>query len=333
MTMDIVWSGEYAVNKYTLKLNDWMERDKADLMMDDILPVMWTEGEYQGENYAFPLGGYANVLNFRKDVFEAKGINAPTTQEELMDAAKALNDPANDFYGIALLGAGSAGAQDFMAFVQQHGGTLYDADGKIKVNNPENVATLEFFGELFNYAPPGGSDYWWDQRETAFRSGSVAMMEGWSISRNDYEDPEMSSVVGKVDITYAPVSEGMAVQYGFGGWGIGINADSDSMKQEAAWEFIKWLASPDVQTDWVLHRGPPLRTSTMQDPQIVSQLPWMPILYNSFVNGNGDYRPRIPQYTIIEDALGTHVNAFLTGQKSAQQALDDAQAQIEQNWQ
>lgn len=333
MTMDIVWSGEYAANKYTVKLNDWIDRDKEELNLDDILPVMWTQGEYNDEFYAFPLGGYANVLNYRKDVFEAKGIKPPTTQEELMAAAKALNDPANDFYGIALLGAGSAGAQDYMAFVQQHGGTLYGDDDKIKVNSEDNVAILEFFGELFKYAPAGSYDYWWDQRETAFRTGKVAMMEGWSIARNDYEDPEMSSVVGKVDMTYAPVSEGMDLQYGFGGWGIGINADSDTTKQEAAWEFIKWLASPEVQVEWVLHRGPPLRTSTMTDPAIVEKMPWMPIMLESFQKGNGDYRPRIPQYTIIQDALATHVNGFLTGQKSAQQALDDAQAQIEQNWQ
>jgi ABC-type glycerol-3-phosphate transport system substrate-binding protein len=159
------------------------------------------------------------------------------------------------------------------------------------------------------------------------------MMEGWSISRNDYENPEMSKVVGKVDITKAPVSEGMVAQYGFGGWGIGINADSDKQKQEAAWEFIKWLVSPDVQKEWVLHSGPPLRLSTMQDPDVIKALPWMPMLEESFVKGNGDYRPRIPQYTIIEDALGVYVNSFLVGkEKSAQGALDKAQAQIEKNW-
>lgn len=331
MTMDIVWSGEYAKNGYTVPLDDWMAQDAEELNLDDIIPVMWTQGEWEGQQWAFPLGGYANVLNYRKDVFEAAGLEPPTNQEEMLAAAMALNDPDNESYGIAMLGGGTAGAQDYMAWVQQHGGTLLDADGNIKINTPENVAILEFFGELFNYGPPGASGYWWDDRETAFRDGKVAMMEGWSIARNDYEDPELSNVVGLVDITYAPVSEGMEPKYGFGGWGIGINADSDSVKQEAAWAFIKWFASEEIQKEWVLHRGVPLRYSTMTDPEIVEALPWMPLLLESFEKGDGDYRPRFPEYSILQDALGTYVSAYLAGEMDAQEALDAAQAQFEQN--
>lgn len=333
MTMDIVWSGEFGKNGYTIPLNDLMERDKDAIKKDDILPVMWTQGEYEGKYWAFPLGGYANVLNYRKDLFEAKGIKPPTTLEEMVAAAKALNDPAKEIYGMALLGAGSAGAQDFMVWVQQSGGTLMK-DGKPLVNSPENAKTLEMIGELFKYAPPGSTEYWWGERETAFRDGRVAMMEGWSISRNDYEDATMSKVVGKVDITYAPVAAGKKPTYGFGGWGIGINASSDKKKQEAAWEFIKWLSSPEIQTEWVLNRGVPIRRSTMTDPKIVEKLPWMPLLLESFDKGDGNYRPRIPEYSIVEDALGTFVNKYLIGEiKSAQDTLDQAQKQIETNLQ
>jgi multiple sugar transport system substrate-binding protein len=332
ITTDIVWSGEFAADKYTVDLTDLIAKDKAEIQPDDILPVMWTEGEYQGRQYAFPIGGYANVLNYRKDLFSAAGLQAPATQEDMLADAQKLTNPTKGIYGIALLGAGSAGAQDFMVFVQQHGGTILDASGKAKVNTPDNVKTLDFFGSLFKYAPAGNANYWWNDRETAFRNGTVAMMEGWSISRNDYEDPNMSQVVGKVDITKAPVSQGLGPKFGFGGWGIAINADSDKKKQEAAWLFIKWLQSPDVQKMWVLHRGPPLRTSTMTDPAIVKALPWMPTLLDSFKQGDGNYRPRIPQYYSIEDALGTYVNSFLVGKDTAQSALDKAQAQIDANW-
>jgi ABC-type glycerol-3-phosphate transport system substrate-binding protein len=36
---------------------------------------------------------------------------------------------------------------------------------------------------------------------------------------------------------------------------------------------------------------------------------------------------------IIQDALGTHVNAFLVGQETAEEALAAAQQQVEDNWQ
>ncbi|NPV55256.1 MAG: sugar ABC transporter substrate-binding protein [Anaerolineae bacterium] len=331
MTVDIVWSGEYGANGYTLALDDFMARDAEEMNLDDIMPVAWTLGEWEGKHYAFPLAGYANVLNYRADLLAEAGIEPPATQEELLAAAQALTKEDGSQYGIALLGAGSAGAQDFMAFVQQHGGTILDADGNVKVNTPENVAILEFFGSLFDYAPPGAADYWWDQRESAFRDGIVAMMEGWSIARAGYENPEISNIVGLVDITKAPVSEGMEPQYGFGGWGIGINADSDPVKQEAAWEFIKWVTSEEVQKEWLRHDGAPIRRSTLTDPELVAEYPWLPLMLESFEKGNGDYRPRFPQYSIVEDALGTYVNAFLTGQETAQDALDKAQTQIEAN--
>ncbi len=330
MTVDIVWSGEYAANKYTLPLDDFMARDEAELQLDDIMPVAWTLGEWEGKHWAYPLAGYANVLNYRKDVLAEAGLEPPKTQQELLAYAKQLTDADNDFYGIALLGAkGPAVAQDYMAWVQQHGGTILGADGKPVLNSAQNVEILEFFGELFKYAPPGATDYWWDQRETAFRSGNVAMMEGWSIARAGYEDPDISSVVGNVAIAKAPVTEGMDPKYGFGGWGIGINADSENA--EAAWEFIKWLSSPEIQKEWIRHDGAPIRRSTLENPELNKEFPWFPILLESFENGDGDYRPRIPQYSIIQDALGTAVNGYLVGEMSAQEALDQAQAQVEAN--
>ncbi len=332
MTVDIVWSGEYAANGYTLPLDDFMARDEAELALDDIMPVSWTLGEWEGKHWAYPLAGYANVLNYRKDILAEAGIDPPATQEELLAAAEALTDAENDFYGTALLGArGPAVAQEYMAWVQQHGGSILDESGAPALNSAKNVEILEFFGSLFEYAPPGSTDYWWDQRETAFRTGNVAMMEGWSIARAGYENPEISTVVGKVDVTLAPVAEGLEPKYGFGGWGIGINANSENA--EAAWEFIKWLTSPEIQKEWIRHDGAPIRRSTLEDPELNDEYPWFPILLESFENGDGDYRPRIPEYSIIQDALGTAVNGYLVGEMSAQEALDQAQAQVEENMQ
>ena len=46
-----------------------------------------------------------------------------------------------------------------------------------------------------------------------------------------------------------------------------------------------------------------------------------------FVNGDGEYRPRIPQYPEIQDILGTAVNAVLVGNTDPKEALDGAEAQ------
>ncbi|MFL5260572.1 MAG: sugar ABC transporter substrate-binding protein, partial [Hyphomicrobiales bacterium] len=54
-----------------------------------------------------------------------------------------------------------------------------------------------------------------------------------------------------------------------------------------------------------------------------------PVIDQTFVNGDGEYRPRIPQYPQIQDILGTAVNAVLVGDVDPKQALNGAQSQAE----
>ncbi len=46
-----------------------------------------------------PLRRYANVLAYRKDLFDAAGLKAPETMEDLVAAAYKLTDPAKKQYG------------------------------------------------------------------------------------------------------------------------------------------------------------------------------------------------------------------------------------------
>jgi multiple sugar transport system substrate-binding protein len=169
-------------------------------------------------------------------------------------------------------------------------------------------------------------DYDWGGREESFRQGLVAMMETWSVGAPGYYDPSMSKVVDSVAITYTPVGKGLPVKYGLGGWGMGINADIDPAKQEAAWQFIKWLVSPEIHKEFnMLGAGSYIRKSTLADPELNAKFPFLPIIAKSFENADGDYRPRIPQYPEIQDLLGTAVNGVLVGGVEPKAALDEAQ--------
>ena len=43
-----------------------------------------------------------------------------------------------------------------------------------------------------------------------------------------------------------------------------------------------------------------------------------------------DWRPRIPQWPAVGEAMATSIQAALVGQKQAKEALDEAQARIQQ---
>ncbi|MEM8550915.1 MAG: extracellular solute-binding protein [Pseudomonadota bacterium] len=333
VTMDIVWAGQFEEAGHTVELSEWIERDADELSLDDIYPIaMEALGQYNGNQIAYPFAGYANVLAYRKDLYEAAGLTPPSTMDELITNAKALTDADADQYGFVANGAkGPAVAQDWMQYNSQLGGSILDAEGMPALNSPENVESLRVYKELFDEtAPPGAVSYDWGGREESFRQGLVANMQSWSVGASSYDNPEQSRVVGKAGISLAPVAEGMDPTYGFGGWGLAINDDISDAQKEAAWEFIKWITSPDVQIEMsLMGGGGVIRKSTSSNAEVVEKFPHMPIINESFLSGNGDYRPRIPQYPEIQDILGTAVNAVLVGDEDPQAALDAAQSQAE----
>lgn len=341
-TVDIVWTGEFAEKGWTLDLTSLIDRDYKELDIPDILPVMWAQGRWGDKQIAFPMAGYANSLIYRKDLFEdpeekaafrekyGYELQPPRTIDELRDIAEFFTRPEQGLYGLVANGArGPAVAQDWMEYMRAFGGQIIDSEGNVVVNSPECVAALEFFVEIFDkWAPPGALSYWWDDRETAYRTGMVVMQSSWSIARAGYENPEISLVVGKTGMAITPTVKGLKPTFGFGGWGIGINADISPERQEVAWEFIKYITSPEIQKEWLLNDGAPIRLSTLLDPELNAKMPWLPTLLKLFIHGDGDYRPRVPEYSKIQDILGLRVNQAITHELTPQEALDLAAEEI-----
>ena len=252
LTMDIVWAGQFAESGYTVDLTDWIKKDAAEIKVDDIYPVLMSAlGNYKGKQVAFPFAGYANVLAYRTDLYEAAGLKPPETMEDLVAAAYKLTDPAKHQFGFVANGQkGPAVAQDWMQYNAQMGGSILDKDGKPALNSDANVKSLTAYKDLFaKAAPPGAADYDWGGREESFRQGIAANMQTWSIGAAGYNDPAQSKVVGKAGIMLAPPGKGMPRKYGVGGWGLAINNDIDPKKKEAAWLFIKWITSPAVHKE------------------------------------------------------------------------------------
>lgn len=331
LTMDIVWSGQFATAGYTVDLTDWIKKDAAEIKTDDIYPsLMSALGGYKGKQVAFPFAGYANVLAYRKDLYAAAGLQPPQTMEELVDDAMKLTDPAKHQYGFVANGQkGPAVAQDWMQYNAQMGGSILDASGKPALNSEANIKSLAVYKQLFDKAaPPGAADYDWGGREESFRQGIAANMQTWSVGAAGYFDPAQSKVVDKAAIELAPPGKGLPKKYGIGGWGLAINADIDDKKKAAAWAFIKWVTSPAITKQANMGGlSSFIRKSQTHDPDVMKKFPFVTVIDETFEHGDGEYRPRIPQYPQIQDILGTAVNAVLVGNSDPKKALDDAQAQ------
>ena len=64
-----------------------------------------------GVQYFAPFVGGGDVMMYRKDILEAKGLPVPKTLDELVASIKAVNDPANKLYGWSARGQRGANAQ------------------------------------------------------------------------------------------------------------------------------------------------------------------------------------------------------------------------------
>ena len=78
----------------------------------------------------------------------------------------------------------------------------------------------------------------------------------------------------------------------------------------------------------MLNDGAPIRLSTLLDPELNEAMPWLPTMLTMFIHGDGDYRPRVPEYSQIQDILGLRVNQAITHELTATEALTLAAEEI-----
>ena len=146
----------YVANKWVdpldTYLNDPTLTDKAWFNYDDIIKA-WREADsVGGKPYGIPFDGEVTVQVYRKDLYAAKGLKPAETYDQLLSNAKALTDPANRTYGLALRGFSGAGQNMYVypSILRGFGGSWFNGD-KLVVNSPEAVKALEPFCGEFLY--------------------------------------------------------------------------------------------------------------------------------------------------------------------------------------
>jgi multiple sugar transport system substrate-binding protein len=113
-----------------------------------------------GKVAAVPTDGWGQLLIYRKDLFDAAGLDKPDTYEKIAAAAAALNNAGNDFYGITASNDPSAGftQQTFEHIALANGCELVDDAGAVTMDTPNCVEAIAFYESLYDYSPVGLQD-------------------------------------------------------------------------------------------------------------------------------------------------------------------------------
>ncbi|MDM4763882.1 sugar ABC transporter substrate-binding protein [Galbitalea sp. SE-J8] len=275
---DVVTVGAYEVpiwaqNGWLTDLTDTTSSD-AEYDVDDLFPPVRAGLTVDDKLYALPFYGESSMLMYNKDMFAAAGLEMPNnpTWDQVADFAKKLK--TDDVAGICLRGKPGWGElfAPLTTVVQTFGGNWYDEDWNATVNAPEFVDAVTFYTDLVKAAgEPDPVSSGFTECLNALSQGKAAMWYDATSAAGSIEDPNASTVAGKVGYVHAPVKE--TTESGWL-WSWNLAIPETSKHRDAAETFVKWATSKKyeqlVGTELGWSRVPPgARTSTYEIPEYV----------------------------------------------------------------
>ena len=285
--------------------------------------------------YAIPGTHSGSVIYFyRKDLFEAAGLEPARTWDEFHAAAVALNSDE-------VAGASFIGANDFsLALVDWYtrfitiGGQLMTGSPQNKdfmphVDSPEAVRALQMMIDLLPYAPENVTRYGFAENVDGFSTGKIAQMIFWSTIAGPIFNPENSMVAELTGTGPVPADEGQVARAIQGGWGISIPKNSDPAKKDAAWLTLVWFTSKRVNNYLVeAYQIDANRTSSFTDPALVAKFPYLTDALAAASTAQTLETASIPETFQLNDVMNVEFNAALLGIQDAPTAC----AKVQEQW-
>jgi len=340
------WLPEFAISDNILNLSRQIRRLEQEgnrQWLSDIIPnVNVLLGQWQGRQVAIPLMASAQILMYRKDLFEdadqqqaferfaGRPLAVPRTWAEFNEVARfftrAFNSASPTQYGIAVAAqAGNSAACQFQTVLWGVGGREFARRWRVTLNNQEGIKAMELWAEQAQYAPPDAPNMYWYDMNRVFAAGEAAMQVQWDVFARELETSLDSAVRGKVGYALVPGEPTPAPV--IAGWVLVIN--KNSARIPLAWEFIKWCCGPDLGYTINWEGGQVPRMSLYTDEKLRERFPHYETALlsleaaqqrTSFAPGG----PTLPAQTQYEDIVGRAAHSAFIGDKLPQEAIDDA---------
>lgn len=287
-----------------------------------------------GHLYSMPYQIAVDLLMYNKQMFRDAGLDPndpPSTMAEVVEAAKQLT--TSDHAGFVARGtrAGDENTYSWLMMWLLNGGS-WNAEGSSSydvLDSPEAIKATEQYQTLMtDYAPEGVNSYGFADALLAMQQGQAAMWLDGSVLASALEDPESSTIAG--DVGYTALT-GPGKDYLVAGvWGLSI--PSDAANKDEAWELIKFLDGPQVAKSQVLEgiNGSPPRLDILERPDVQSEVnpDFLDALNEGLKHATPLYTPVIPEGDQIRSILSLELSSVLSGDKSAEDAMQDANESI-----
>ena len=299
-----------------------------------------------GKLFASPFYGESSMVMYRKDLMEKAGLTMPDapTWEFIGQAARAMTDKAAETYGVCL--RGKAGWGENMAFLtatsNSFGARWFDENWKPQFDQPEWKATLDYYLSLMADAgPPGASSNGFNENLALFNSGKCGMWIDATVAAS-FVTGKDSTVADKVGFALAP-DNGLGKR-GNWLWAWSLAIPAGTQKNDAAQKFVSWATSKHYTALVAEKEGwanvpPGTRTSLYANAEY-AKVPFAKMTLDS-INSADPTKPTvkpvpyvgvqfvaIPEFAGIATNVGQIFAAALAGEKTADEALAEAQTSV-----
>ena len=290
-----------------------------------------------GEQWALPFFAGVGLMSYREDLLEAAGAEVPQTWEEMLAVSEMIT--TDDQAAIALRAVPGQGFNMFIfpMVMRAYGGTFFaDYEGgdlTPAINSPENIEALKVYVKLINdYGPPGAGNFNFAEVNAAAKNGQIAFaVEGTGII-SQIVDPAQSQFADVTGIALPPGGPaGRSPAIGVHGMGI----PADAPNPEASARFIEWAVSAETVAKIALSESfPDFTTASVADnPDVVAKYAdihpdFLSTRVEALDLAVGHYRPLIPEWPALGQAIGESVNAAINGLMTPEEALEQAEADM-----
>ncbi|MCX6089482.1 MAG: sugar ABC transporter substrate-binding protein [Candidatus Atribacteria bacterium] len=327
----------YGEARWMIDLGQYIKGPLADpnLKLDDFLPTGVQSLTWKNKLYGFPFYIESTMLMYRKDLYDANALKVPENWDELYANALKLNLDTNkdgqvDFYGCTLRGLRAVGYNDYIynGFLKSFGGSYFDDKWKPIFNNENGMKALETYIKILkDCGPPSVATFGYEEVMQEMMQNKTAQVIDATMLGTWLEDPEKSQVAGKNG--YAMVPKG-TVQRGNSFFGMGLGIPVFSKNPDAAYKFIEWATSEQVEKSFINEGAFMTRSSVLNTKEFKERWPlFANLIIDSLADANITYTPILPEWREVADFVSIAVSTALIGEKTPKEALDNAAAEVE----
>lgn len=333
---EIAWGPEFAALGYLVDLSEaggMVDEPVTEEEAASYLDAPFTYNTWGGGIWGLPQVTDAPAMLYNRDLFTQAGLDPdspPQTMEELQAAAEAIAALGTDeapVYGIATL----AGAYFFQPFMWAFGGDLItvndDGTYTVGVNNEGSAAALEYLAGLLESGAMGpeydpANQY--GNSMAAFKEGRAGILINGPWATADILSEGSVFFENAENLGVAPVPAGPDGGQGSPVGGHEYTIYAGSAYPNEALALVRCLNSVENQVRLAaeLNLVPTLRAA-YEDPALAENAILQGFLAQMNVARN---RPVLVAGGSIYTEFGPQYDAFILGEREAQEALDNVAA-------